>query len=168
MWVDVKAKVGFNGVPRKLVCLGLDTGSVGSTSSWSGSFHVLAMGRHYDEYAVTPRTVLFPGIPGFAIAHPYMRLAGRIRAAGVTGNIGEAIAAIFAVRGLGLRIGDILHVRPNQAFCQRKAPDYVMRMGHVLPGLFQPIWPSNCGVLPARWPVESKARSTVASSFLAT
>lgn len=113
MWIDVKARVGFNGVSQNLVSLWLGTGTIGSASSWSGSYHVLAMGRHYDQYAVTPRTVLLPGIPGCVIPHPYMRLAGKIRAAGVTGNIGEAIAAVFAVTGLGLTIGDIVHIRPK-------------------------------------------------------
>ncbi len=47
------------------------------------------MGRHYDDYVVTDHTLGLPAIVGIPVAHPYERLTGKIRAAGVTGNIGD-------------------------------------------------------------------------------
>lgn len=143
----------------------LDVGSVGAVSSWSGSYHVLAMGRHYDDYVITGQILDLPPIVGIPVAHPYERLTGKIRASGVTGNIGEAIAALFARRCLGAGIGDIAHVRPRRPFRRRKSPDYLMRLGALMPGLFAPVVPSAAATAwPTWWPVESKARSTDAGS----
>lgn len=165
--MDVRLNIqrGIRGIQRPLTPMWLDVGSVGATSSWAGSYHVLAMGRHYDDYVVTSRTIGLPVIAGFPLAHPYERLAGKIRAAGVTGNIGEAIAAIFARRYLGAQIGDIAHVRPCRPFRRRKAPDYLMRLGPLMPAALGPIIPTGASFTwPNWWPVESKARSTEAGS----
>jgi len=165
MNVSLRIQLGLRGPPRTLSPIWLDAGSVGAASSWSGSYHVLAMGRHYDDYVITGRILGLPPIAGIPVAHPYERLTGKIRAAGVTGNIGEAIAALFARRCLGAGIADIAHVRPRRPFRRRKSPDYLMRLGALMPGLFAPVVPSG-GVTswPKWWPVESKARSTGAGS----
>jgi hypothetical protein len=92
----VQVQLGIRGPRRSLNPIWLDTGSVGATAGWAGSYHVLSMGRHYDDYIITGRTIRLPPIAGIPAAHPYERLAGKVRAAGVTGNIGEAIAALFA------------------------------------------------------------------------
>jgi hypothetical protein len=163
--VQLRVQLGLNGSRRLLSPMWLDTGSVGATSSWAGSYHVLSMGRHYDDYVITDRTINLPPITGIPAAHPYERLAGKIRAAGVTGNIGEGIAALFARRNLGAQIGDIAHVRPRRPFRSRKAPDYLMRLGGVMPGPFGVVSPeSNPISWPTWWPVESKARSTEGGS----
>jgi hypothetical protein len=163
MNVPLHLYLGTRGPSCILNPIDLDVASVGAASSWSGSYHVLFMGRHYDDYVITPRTIALPPIAGIPPAHPYERLTGKIRAAGVTGNIGEVIAAIFARRCMSAGIGDIAHIRPRRPFRPRKAPDYLMRLGTLMPGPFAPIIP--CGRTfswPTWWPVESKARSTEA------
>jgi hypothetical protein len=165
MNVRLRVQLGLRGSLRLLNPMWLDTGSVGATSSWAGSYHVLSMGRHYDDYVITRRTISLPPIVGIPAAHPYERLAGKIRAAGVTGNIGEAIAALFARRNLTAGVGDIAHVRPRRPFRRRKAPDYLMRLGGLMPGPFSGVLPTTAPSLwPTWWPVESKARSTDAGS----
>ena len=165
MNVSVTVQLGINGRARQLNPLFLDVGSIGAASSWSGSYHVLSMGRHYDEYVVAGRTINLPPIQGFPPAHPYERLAGKIRAAGVTGNIGEAIAAIFARRVLRANVGDITHVRPRRPFRRRKAPDYLMRLVAVMPGPFGAVLPTGLSFRwPEWWPVESKARNSPSGS----
>lgn len=165
MNVDLIVQLGIHGTHSKLPPIWLDTGSVGATSSWAGSYHVLSMGRHYDDYMITGRIITFRPILEFPQAHPYERLAGKIRAAGVTGNIGEAIAAIFARRNLRAGIGDIAHIRPRQPFRRRKSPDYLMRLTSLMPGPFRTVVPEGAAhSWPDWWPVESKARNTVANS----
>jgi hypothetical protein len=119
------------------------------------------MGRHYDDYVMTGMLMSLPVISGFPPAHPYQRLAGKIRAGGITGNIGEAIAALFATRYLLARVDKIAHIKPRQPFKRRKSPDYLMNIGSLLPGPFSQIIPPKfSGTWPDWWPVESKARST--------
>jgi len=160
MYVDVHIQTGIQGPRSLLGVTWLDSASVGAVSAWAGSYHVLAMGRHYDDYVITSRILGLPAIPGMPPAHPYERLAGKIRDAGVTGNIGEAIAALVARRFFGVAITDIAHVRPRRPFRRRKAPDYLMRLGHLMPGVFAPVIPIGPSFAwPNWWPVESKARS---------
>lgn len=166
MNVALRVQLGLRGQQLPLNPILLDVASIGSAASWSGSYHVLAMGQHYDDYVVTGNLLTFPQIAGFPLAHPYERLAGKIRVTGVTGNIGESIAAIFARRCLGSGVGDIAHVRSRRAFMRRKAPDYMMRLANVLPGPFAAILPAGFVPMWPIWiPVESKARTTQASSW---
>lgn len=81
MNVDLTIQLGIHGALHRLSPIWLDIGSVGAVSSWAGSYHVLVMGRHYDDYIVTSRRIGLPQIAGFPSAHPYERLAGKIRAA---------------------------------------------------------------------------------------
>jgi hypothetical protein len=167
MNVALRIQLGLCGLARALNPIGLDVGSVGAASSWSGSYHVLAMGRHYDDYVIIGRILGLQPIAGIPVAHPYERLTGKIRAAGVTGNVGEAIAALFARRCLGAGIGDIAHVRPRRPFRRRKSPDYLMRLDTRMPGPFAPIVPNGIAMTwPTWWPVESKARSTNRGSLV--
>jgi len=165
MNVPLIVQLGVNGAVRVLHPICLDAGSVGITSNYAGSYHILSMEQHYDDYVITGRTIGLSPISGFPAAHPYERLTGKIRAPGVTGNIGEAIAAIFARRVLLAEVGDIAHIRPRRPFRKRKSPDYLMRLGRLMPGPFSIIAPDVTQISwPQWWPVESKARSTVASS----
>lgn len=161
MNVDVNIQVGLTGRRQRLSPIWLDAASIGAASQWAGSYHVLSMGEHYDDYVVTSRVLTLPSIHGIPRAHPYERLTGKIRAAGVTGNIGEAVAAIFARRYLMTTIGEIAHVRPRQPFRRRRYPDYLMRLGRSMPNIFGSILPTNQSFnWPDWWPVESKARTT--------
>lgn len=161
MNVVAHIQLGLAGVIHVLPPIWLDAAGVGSAASWSGSYHVLQMGNHYDDYVVTGRIIALPPIAGIPPAHPYGRLTGKIRAAGVTGNIGECGAALFARRYLGAAIGDIAHTRPRQPFRHRRAPDYMMRLGALMPAQFGPIIPNRFTLTwPNWWPAESKARSS--------
>ncbi len=123
------------------------------------------MGRHYDSYVVTPRTLTFPAIPGFSPSHPYQRLTAKVRDAGVTGNIGECVAALFATRCLSAQVRDIAHISPHTRFQKRRSPDYLMRLKAHMPGIFKSIVPSGgTHAWPDWWPVESKARNSVNAS----
>jgi hypothetical protein len=165
MNVSLRAQIGIRGQQSLLNPIFLDVPAINSAAAWSGSYHVLAMGQHYDDYVVTGNLTTFQPIAGFPIAHPYERLTGKIRATGVTGNIGESIAAIFARRCLGTPIGDIAHVKSRLGNTRRKAPDYMMRLANVLPGPFAGILPAAfVPVWPPWMPVESKARTTQASA----
>ena len=165
MEIKLTTQLGLRGRKELQDPIWLDVGSVGATSAWAGSYHVLAMGRHYDDYVITGRTATLPPITGIPAAHPYQRLTGKIRAAGVTGNIGEAIAALFARRYLDADIGDIAHIKPRRPFQRRKSPDYLMRLQSRMPGIFTDNIPVETTFdWPKWWPVESKARSTDAGT----
>ena len=165
MNVDLRVQLGIRGTSHLLNPIYLDVASVGVASSWAGSYHILSMGRHYDDYVISDRIIRLPRITGFPAAHPYERLTGKIRAAGVTGNIGEVIAAIFARRYMMAGIGDIAPIRQRRPFRRRKAPDYLMRLGGLMPGPFNQVLPDDQSFnLPDWWPVESKARNTDARS----
>ena len=165
MNVVTSVQLGLTGTNHWLAPLYLDSNSVGMASAWSGSYHVLNMDAHYDDYVVTDTLLALPIIAGIPPAHPYRQLTAKIRAAGVTGNIGECVAAIFANRCLNAAVADIAHTRARRAYKQRKAPDYLMRLGALMPSIFAPIVPNNFVLQwPVWWPVESKARNTVSAS----
>src|SRR5205807_585191 len=107
MNIVVRIQLGLGGLIRTLPEIWLDSASVGGAAAWSGSYHILRMAEHYDDYVVTGRILALPVITGIPPAHPYQRVTAKIRAAGVTGNIGECIGALFARRYLNANIGDI-------------------------------------------------------------
>jgi hypothetical protein len=165
MNVPACIQLGLIGPSQWLSPIYLDATAVGTASSWSGSYHVLNMADHYDDYVVTSRIIALPIIAGIPAAHPYRRLTAKIRAASVTGNIGECVAALFASRYLNATISDIAHTRPRQPFQRRRAPDYLMRLGPLMPAIFAGVIPSNFAISnPQWWPVESKARNTFAAA----
>ena len=159
MDVKLKIQLGLYGKSADLNPIRLDVGSIGSTSSWAGSYHILAMGRHYDDYIMTGALMSLPPISGFPLAHPYQQLAGKIRAGGVTGNIGECVAALFARRYLSAQLAQIAHIKPRRPFRQSKSPDYLMNIGSSISSVFSGIIPKPFQLTwPDWWPVESKAR----------
>ncbi|MCC6650371.1 MAG: hypothetical protein IT348_04390 [Candidatus Eisenbacteria bacterium] len=111
------------------------------------------MGRHFEAYVARPWQQQLPQIPGFPPQHPYIQLASKTRAAGVTGNIGEAVAGIVMARLLTSGPVDIAHIRPVQPFRARKSPDFMARLDFARVSV-------TVGSAPTWWPVESKARST--------
>src|SRR4051812_17001359 len=104
MHVPVVLQLGINGGESSLGSMFLDVPTVGATSSWAGSNHVLSMGRHYDDYVITDRILRLPKITGIPPPPPYQRLAGKIRAPGFKENLGEAGAALFARHCLHLAL----------------------------------------------------------------
>jgi hypothetical protein len=127
------------------------------------------MGRHYDDYIMTGALMSLPPISGFPLAHPYQQLAGKIRAGGVTGNIGECVAALFARRYLSARLDQIAHIKPRRPFRPNKSPDYMMNIGGSIATVFSKIIPKGFpSSLPDWWPVESKARTSDNASLSGT
>lgn len=168
MKVPVSIQLGLNGAVRSIGRIVLDPKSVEAAAAWCGSYSILYMGQHYDHYVITDKIAKMPKIPGFPTPHPYTFLTGKIRAGAVTGNIGEIVAGLFAARFLYAPIRSIAHINPNQRYRKRKSPDYMMEIGGLLPGVFQPIMPSQPTINFPTWlPVESKARSTAGSATAA-
>jgi hypothetical protein len=146
----------------------LDSSSIHGTSAWAGSFHILEMGRHYQDYVMGATLPALPQLQAIPTAYPYQRLKTKIRATGVTANIGEAVAAVFTRRVLGAGVADIAHIELRRAFGKRKTPDYLLRIGPLLfPALsaLNAAGPLSGG--PEWWPAESKARSTETSAVSA-
>lgn len=141
MDVPVRIQLGLGGQSADLGPIYLDVGSVGSTASWAGSYHVLSMGRHYDDYIMTGMLMSLPTISGIPLAHPFQQLTGKIRAGGITGNIGECVAALFARRYLSARLDQIAHIKPRQAFKPSQSPDYLMNIGQPISSVFAEIIP---------------------------
>ncbi len=171
MNVALQIQIGLKGTPHAAGTLWLDALGVGQAADLFGLYHIHVMDRHYDDYVVTPFLPGLPAVVGYPPAHPYLSLTGKIRAAGVTGNIGESVTGALAQQFLGLQVCDIAHIRPNQAFSRRKAPDFLLRCGPLdqtaAPSLWPtltPPWPFPFSGSPEWWPTESKARTTAAST----
>jgi hypothetical protein len=126
------------------------------------------MGRHYDDYIMTGMLMSLPPIAGFPMAHPYQQLAGKIRAGGITGNIGECVAALFARRYLSAKLDQIAHIKPRRPFKPNKSPDYLMNIGGSISNVFSKVIPKGFpSSWPDWWPVESKARNSDNASLSA-
>ena len=128
-------------------------------STWAGSYHILEMGRHYQDYVLNGQMPSLTPLSVIPAACPYQRLTTKIRASGVTGNIGEVIASIFARRVLKADVADIAHLEIRGK--RVKTPDYLMRIGTRLQPALSAL---NAAKLlsggPDWWPVESKARAS--------
>jgi len=156
-------RFGFSRSVHDMGTISLDVGSVGHAASYAGSYHILAMGRHYDEYVVAGSSRLgISGMAGLPAAHPYKMIGGKVRASGVTGNIGEAVTGIVARRVFGLAVSEIGHLNLRRPGKRRKTPDFVLRFGSRLASHphIAADWPRGLGHGPEWWPVESKARNT--------
>lgn len=165
MNVELRIQLGLFGKSVKLNPIKLDIVTINSTSSWAGSYHILSMGQHYDDYIITDMLGTLPQLAGLPTSHPYRRLTGKIRAGGVTGNIGEVVAAIFARQHLKIGIDGIAHIKPHRPFKKSKSPDYALKIGDIFPSVFSKIVPSGVGVTtPAWWPAESKARNSMTAA----
>jgi len=158
MWIELVARLGLRGTKSPIASVYLDAKTVGNEADLLGAYHILSMDQQYDAYVVTHFLPQLPPILNFPVAHPYLAVSQKIRAAGVTGNIGEAIAALIARRVIQLNIADIAHIQPASG--KKKSPDYMMYAGPKLPGPLWKIWPAAISTWPDWWPVESKARDT--------
>src|SRR5689334_7762859 len=122
MWAHVTLQLGFGfwsslgQGPWQLASTDITTTDISAEAAHSGSYHILSMGQHFDEYVINPRFPPFTNKPQLPPAHPYALLASKIRDSGVTGNIGEALASIIACRFMNLGVSDIAHIKPNVPF----------------------------------------------------
>jgi hypothetical protein len=158
---QVLVRRGLFGAEQALNSLTLDPKVINSISDSAGSYHILEMGRHFYEYVIgTAGPPPFPPCVGLPRAYPFVRLSNKLRAAGVTGNIGEGVCGVVANAIFGMPLGTFLHVNLKPAIGLRKTPDFMFRLGPYLPA----VWPVPLAALPPAlptwWPVESKARTT--------
>ena len=164
MTYPVLVRRGLFGAEQPLNSVTLDPRVMNSISAYAGSYHILEMGRHFYEYVISsaglPRFPLCPGLPP---AYPFLALSNKLRAAGVTGNIGEGVCGVVADAIFGLPFGTFLHVNLKPGGGLRKTPDYMFQLGPYLPGPCLPVWAPGLPALPTWSPVESKARTTKAS-----
>jgi hypothetical protein len=148
----------------------LDSPAIELTSDWAGSYHLHAMGHHFHDYVEHRFLPPLPPRPGFPASPQYTQLTQKLSAPSVSANIGEAIAAEWAVQtGIAVPQG-VAHVSPHTSG-RAKAPDYLIRFQDRLAALIpselrQPL-PTAFGRAladsPEWWPVESKARERDAS-----
>lgn len=161
MNVPVSIQSGLKGAAQLVGNIVLDTAAIQNVASWAGSYHIIDMGRHYQDYVLGPALPSLPQLAAIPATYPYERLGTKMRATGVTGNIGEGVAALFARRVMRLTLGDIAHVKIRKPFKKRRVPDYLMRLGPSLPSKVSALKAAarfrSC---PEWWPVESKARAT--------
>jgi hypothetical protein len=152
---------GLFGGEQPLNSVTLDPAVMNSISAYAGSYHILEMGRHFNDYVLSAAGLpTFPQCAGLPPAYPFLALSNKQRAAGVTGNIGEGVCGVVADAIFGMPFGDYIHIKLKPAAGLRKTPDYMFRLGPYLPA----VWHAALGALPAPlpvwWPVESKARTT--------
>jgi hypothetical protein len=154
--VHLQLSIGLNGTPIQLSILRILGSQIDSTANYAGSNHILRMGSHFNTYiARSPPTLpVHAWIPS---GHPYKFLDSKLRAGGVTGNIGEMMTALIATRELGLHSSRIGHIQPRTG--RYKSPDYMLELNSVLPQrIMQRLPQTRRLTLPNLWPVESKAR----------
>lgn len=124
---------------------------------FAGSYHVLEMGQQYAayvRYCDQPPLFHFPiAIPSWS---PAQRLIRRTRAADVTGNIGEIVAGLVAVRTFGARASEIAHLEARH---QERTPDYLLVDSGGVQGFVSSLVGVDPTSLPLDWPLESKAWS---------
>lgn len=158
---------GIKGLPLPNGNIPLDDDTVGITSEWAGSFHILSMGLHHRSYLAKtfPQLVRYSDFP---VLEDYQNLPYKNPSQQVIGNFGECIGAIFAHNRLDVPICNIIHLTTRRAI---KRPDYIMKLdGANIRNIFSGILPPEVSFPYLSevnwWPVESKAtaRSGTASS----
>lgn len=143
--------------------MALDSVRVNSISRLAGSYHVLEMGRHFDDYtggAALPQLVPQKYFQNLQSSQVYAPLDRKLRAAGVTANIGEALGALVARKIMNRKLREVAHLTTKGKYRNRKAPDYLIQLGKTLPAALQidaELTAINAG--PGWWPAESKARN---------
>ncbi len=130
-WFAVYLRTGLNGVEVPLGNLELTNSGISNISELAGSYHILEMGQHFFEYSVSPGP--FPPFPRSLIpsTYPFLALANKQRAAGVTGNIGEGIGGVVARHVFGMPPGTFPHIK-LKGRGRRQTPDFMFNLGPYL------------------------------------
>ncbi len=161
MKITLKIQRGINQTPKKIGDLPLNAETIGTTSEWAGSYHILFMKQHYRSYLSSQfphfqPNMFFPHLDNFSqltIKNPSQQ---------VIGNIGECVAAIFARNKLHADIPDIHLLKTKRKI---KIPDYLMKLDgdhiryqfpRLIPSAVDPYFNTK-----SWWPVESKATSNI-------
>lgn len=132
--------------------------SVGTISEWAGSYHILAMGRHFRSYVEDHDYVEIRENNLFPYIEYYSSLREKTPASTVTGNIGQTLTALYATQFFDSGIQDIVILDPKTQFKARKTPDFLIKIKS-----FKEKFPSDplirkLASYPFWWPVECKAR----------
>src|SRR5205085_7641349 len=121
---------GLFGGERPLNSVTLDPKVMNSISSYAGSYHILSMGRHFNDHVISSAgPPPFPPCMGLPRVYPFLALSNKVRAAGVTGNIGEGVCGVVANTIFGMPLGTFIHVKLKPAAGLRKTPDYMFQLG---------------------------------------
>jgi len=160
MTIKLFVQCGIKGHPEEREeGIPINDGTIGNTSEWAGSFHILSMGRQYRSYVsesfpnYNPREELLP-------LDNFLTLSRKNPSQQVIGNFGECIGAIFARGRLGTPIKRIVPLITNRSI---KRPDFMMNLeGSNIRNEFIDVIPA--GQFPHLeslnwWPVEAKASS---------
>lgn len=136
---------------------------INSISRLAGSYHVLEMGRHFDDYVENdhrPLLITAPYLAQFPALLAHQPLDIKMRSSGVTANIGEAIGALVARNSFDLSLREVVHLTTRSSHRGYKSPDYLFDFANGLPTWFNSE-PRLAAIsnIPRWWPVESKARA---------
>ena len=165
MDIPVQVRLGLSGPVASIGRIRLDPNAVRAGAGQYGSYYVLEMGRHYEQYVVTGYLPSLPMVHGITTAHPFVQATKKTRAASVTGNIGEVIAALTVRRKLTTVVRHIRHINTSRKY---RTPDYLMRFDPMLPSEFALVLPAGIIAAFPDWPVEWKASKTVGGTDRAT
>ena len=155
MDIPVQVRLGLSGPVASIGRIRLDPNAVRAGAGQYGSYYVLEMGRHYEQYVVTGYLPSLPMVHGITTAHPFVQATKKTRAASVTGNIGEVIAALTVRRKLTTVVRHIRHINTSRKY---RTPDYLMRFDPMLPSEFALVLPAGIIAAFPDWPVESKGK----------
>jgi hypothetical protein len=130
---------------------------IGSVAEWAGSYHILAMGRHFRSYVLDPEVIRLCEKNQFPYADSFTSLRDKSPSSTVTGNIGQTLTALYAKQFFKAKISDIIILDPKARGKPRKTPDFLFKIeslnekfpsDNIINKLDGPLW----------WPVECKAR----------
>jgi len=154
MDVPVRIRLGLNGADTQLGRIRLNRRLIDTASQHFGAYHILEMGRHFDDYLIAwppPQLQMYYG------PHLALRRTGKQRAPVITGNIGETVAGQVFRRKIGVPISRLRHIYPTSRF---RTPDYLLDCRVAIPPRIIACLNNPANAPFTRWPVESKAAAT--------
>ncbi|MDP2797110.1 MAG: hypothetical protein Q8N94_06345 [Methanoregula sp.] len=132
--------------------------SVGTLSEWAGSYHILAMGRHFRSYVIDNEEIPLLGNNSFPYIDRYTSLSKKTPASTVTGNIGQTLTAFYARQFFEAGIRDIVILEQKKQFEVRKTPDFLIQIKSFNEKFHLDPFLGTLEQVPSWWPVECKAR----------
>ena len=130
MDIKIELIVGFHNETHETLDFRLTETDIAEIADNFGSYHVLEMGRHYREYAITPFSILLPSAASkpFPASSQFRPLPGKLRGGAITGNIGECATAWVARTVLFIPARGIVHATRTN----KKCPDFVFHIDRSL------------------------------------
>jgi len=140
--------------------------SVGTISEWAGSYHILAMGRHFRSYVIDNEEIPLPGNNRFPYLDRYTSLNQKTLASTVTGNIGQTLTALYARQFFKAGVRDIVILEQKKQFVVRKTPDFLIQIRSFNEKFHSDPFLGRLESVPSWWPVECKARKEGESNII--